>query len=241
MEKAAPRDVERIIGFYTDKYDEDSRLDRHRTEFITTTYILNKVIGTESQVLDIGAGTGIYSIYYAGRGCSVTALDLVPKHVEILNSKLGALQNLRVSAEVGDARDLSRFQEDSFDVVLCMGPICHLEADEIDNCVRECLRVLRSGGIFAASYANRYEGYESDRYKEFFAFHTPDAIDQLLRSYGIEPICNVPTDGAPFDDLIESRLGDLQEPHAWLDKHQSVFNRLADRFAHGLYVGRNGS
>ena len=236
--------MDKVTRFYSDGYDEDSRLHRHGIEFATTTYVLDKVVGSESQVLDVGAGTGRYSVYYADRGCSVTALDLVPKHIEILDARLRAMPSLQVSALVGDARDLSRFQDGTFDVVLCMGPIYHLKADETDGCVRESLRVLRTHGVLAASYVNRYDGYESDRHRGVFTFHAPGDIDQLLREHGIDSVCNVPTDGAPFDDLgdlIVNRHGDLQESHVWLERHQSVFNRVTGRSVHGLCVGRKGS
>jgi SAM-dependent methyltransferase len=236
--------MDRITGFYTDRYDEDSRLDRHRTEFVATTYVLNQAIESQSRVLDVGAGTGRYSIYYAGRGCSVTALDLVPKHIEILNSRLRTLQDLRVSAQVGDARDLSRFQDGSFDVVLCMGPLYHLRENETDVCVGECLRVLRNHGVFAASYVNRYDGCESDEHAGDITFHRPDDIDRLFGRREIERISNVPADGAPFNelgDLMENQCIDLQESHAWLERHQSVYGRLDEMFIHGLYVGRKRS
>jgi 2-polyprenyl-3-methyl-5-hydroxy-6-metoxy-1,4-benzoquinol methylase len=42
-----------------------------------------------------------------------------------------------VDVACGDARDLSRFQDCVFDVVLCMGPIYHI-ADEQERI--DCLR-----------------------------------------------------------------------------------------------------
>ena len=233
-------DMNKIVEFYTNNYDEDTRLVRHRTEFITTTYILNKFIEAGSLILDLGAGTEIYSIYHANRGCPVTAIDIVPKHIEILNSRLKAFQNLDISAQVGDAKDLSRFREGSFDVVLCMGPLYNLQ--ETDGCIKECLRVLRSKGIFVASYGNKNTSYEQgNKYKELFISHTPDEINQLFQNYKIEPICNVPTDGAPFvelDKLIKDCPSDLHEAHSWLETHQCVFEKLDGFFLHGLYVGR---
>ena len=232
--------MNKIVEFYTNNYDEDTRLVRHRTEFITTTYILNKLIEVGSRILDLGAGTGIYSIYYANRGCSVIAIDIVPKHIEILNSKLRTFQNLDISAEVGDAEDLSRFREDSFDVVLCMGPLYNLQ--ETDSCIKECLRVLRSKGIIAASYVKKNTPYEQDNeYKELFVSHTPEEIDQLFQDCEIEPIYNVPTDGVPFielDEFIKDYTTEMDKLHSWLETHQSVFQKLDSIFIHGLYVGR---
>ncbi|WP_425464154.1 methyltransferase domain-containing protein [Paenibacillus rhizophilus] len=38
--------------------------------------------------MDLGAGTGIYSFYYADKGNSIVSTDLTPKHVEIIQSKI---------------------------------------------------------------------------------------------------------------------------------------------------------
>jgi len=59
-----------FVRFYTE-YDEDGRLQRHGTEFASTTYILDKHIRKGLHILDVGSGTGAYSLYYAEKGCSV--------------------------------------------------------------------------------------------------------------------------------------------------------------------------
>ena len=234
--------MKKIIEHYSN-YDEDDRLIRHRTEFVTTTYILDKSIKVKSRILDVAAGTGTYSIHYANKGCSVTAIDIVPKHIRILKSKLESLQNLQISAEVGDARDLSRFQANSFEAILCMGPLYHVERNEIDRCISECLRVLRKDGIFAASYVNKFEGYESDKYREFFLCYTPEEIEHLFLDFDLAPILNAPTDGIIFDELnelIRNNSNDLPKLHAWLDEHQSLFHRSIgiEKCIHGLHVSR---
>jgi ubiquinone/menaquinone biosynthesis C-methylase UbiE len=230
----------KVIEFYTHNYDEDTRLARHRTEFITTTYILNKYIKAGWRILDLGAGTGIYTIYYANRGCPVTAIDIVPRHIEILNTKLKAFPNLDVTAQAGDAQDLSRFRDGSFDVVLCMGPLYNLK--ETGRCIKECLRVLKSKGILAASYGNKNESFEMDsRYKDLFIDRTPEEVEWLFHKYQIKRSDNVPTDGEPFaelDDLIKAHPDDMDNQYSWLEIHQSVF-KMPDRFfLHGLYIGK---
>lgn len=212
-----------LIEFYTNIYDEDLRLFRHRTEFITTTYVLDKYVEIGSRILDVGAGTGLYSLYYANKGCSVNAIDLVPKNIEKMNSKIKTSQNLSVVGAVGDVRDLSRFSKNSFDVVLCLGPICHLKGNSIDSCIQESLRVLKNGGVFAASYINKYQGYQYDKYKKIFTFHTPENINRRFRKYGMTFVDNVPTDGQPFAELtnsLEIYKDDLQKSHAWLESHR---------------------
>lgn len=148
-----------VIDYYN-RYDEDGRLDRdnyHRTELLLTLRLLKPYLVPGGRILDAGAGTGRYSCFLAERGYSVTALDLTPKHVEIIRRKAAdSGLDSRLSAVEGDARDLARFEDGSFDVVLCMGPLYHLrDAESRETCIRECLRVLRKGGILAAAYVNR--------------------------------------------------------------------------------------
>lgn len=57
---------------YYDDYDEDSRLvkdNAHSIEFITTIKYLDKYINNNHKVLEVWAGTGRYSFYYAEKGC----------------------------------------------------------------------------------------------------------------------------------------------------------------------------
>ncbi|MDF2926456.1 MAG: methyltransferase type 11 [Paenibacillaceae bacterium] len=152
-----------IIDYYN-RYDEDSRLDRdnyHRTEFLVTLKLLEPYLEPGGSILDIGAGTGRYSCYYAGLGHSVTALDLTPRHVEAIRDKAARLKlEDRLSAVEGDALDLGRFADASFDAVLCMGPLYHLaDHGSRNTCIKECLRVLKPGGLLAAAYVNRTGEY----------------------------------------------------------------------------------
>ena len=101
-----------LDSFYKEKYMEDDRLtsDRvHYIEFITTTKYIDKYLKKEDRILDIGAGTGAYSIYYANKGYQVDALDLVQANVDVLNSKIK--DNMNLKAIQGNALDLSMYQD----------------------------------------------------------------------------------------------------------------------------------
>ena len=64
---------------------------------------------------------------------------------------------LGIDTAVGDVRDLSEFRDESFDVVLCLGPLYHIgELTQRKKCISECLRVLRRGGILAAAYISKF-------------------------------------------------------------------------------------
>ena len=57
------------------------------------------------------------------------------------------------SYDVVNAIDLSRYDDNSFDVIILFGPLYHLlESDERNKCVSEVYRVLRPNGIVFASF-----------------------------------------------------------------------------------------
>lgn len=108
-----------VVDSY-ENYKEENRLttnNARKIEFVTTTRVLDEIIGTKSKILGCVAGTGIYAFWLADKGHDVTATDM------------------------------SCFADDSFDIVLNMGPFYHLITEEQrEKCMKECLRVLRKGG-----------------------------------------------------------------------------------------------
>nr|WP_312578003.1 class I SAM-dependent methyltransferase [Sedimentibacter sp.] len=174
-----------VVDFY-EKYDEESRLttnNARKIEFTITTTILNQYIQGDDKILELGAGTGIYSFYYADRGNDVLATDITPKHVDIIKQKLNKRKDrIKLSAELADATDLSSYESESFDVVLCLGPMYHL-VNECDRecCIKESLRVLKKGGILAIAYINKHFILNSvmTRDKEFL---TNDFVNKVLNT-----------------------------------------------------------
>ena len=74
--------VSEILENYYNNYDEESRLVRDKThtiEFITTTKFIDKYLKDGDRILEIGAGTGRYTIHYALKGFEVDAVELVKK------------------------------------------------------------------------------------------------------------------------------------------------------------------
>jgi len=141
------------IYSYYEQYDERTRLTRdrlHRGEYRVTMHLLDKYLGgSPLRILDCCAGCGIYAEALAERGHAVTAGDLIPGHVAHMKEHCTGL------AEVyeGSVCDLSRFADGSFDAVLNFGALYHLQDPaERELAVRECLRVLKPGGIFAYTY-----------------------------------------------------------------------------------------
>ena len=71
---------ENLINYYN-KFNEDKRLNtKHgEIEYITTMKYIHKYLKPNNKIIEIGAGTGKYSISLSNEGYDVTAVELV-KH-----------------------------------------------------------------------------------------------------------------------------------------------------------------
>lgn len=102
-------------------------------------------------ILDVGGGTGAFSIPLARRGFEVTHLDLSPAMLAIARDQGAGLPNLKLLE--GNAIDLSRLRDRTFDLVLDMdGPISHSGAGA-ERVIRESCRVSARTVILTAAHA----------------------------------------------------------------------------------------
>ncbi len=141
-----------------ENYNEESRFDRKskRIEFLTTCRILDETIGQGKTILDCSAGTGAYAFYLADKGHTVTTTDITPRHIEYINNLLET-KNYTMKTAVMDATDLSVFKDETFDVVLNMGPIYHLTDKKArEKNISECVRVLKKDGLLFTAYIPRF-------------------------------------------------------------------------------------
>ena len=159
--------MENVIQFY-ENYDEEGRLFRsksHLREYLTTIRYFDRLFEPGSRILDACAGTGRYAYYLANKGHIVTACDLVERNVDIIKSKPDANKLAEIS--VCNTTDLSRFESNSFDIVLCMGALYHLNSKELqEKVISECVRVCKSGGIVVLAYI--IGNTSDDKYKDIF-------------------------------------------------------------------------
>ena len=186
-----------ISGFYA-QFDEDGRTYRSRhgqLEFCTTMAYIHRYAGKGSKILEVGAGTGRYSIALAKEGMDVTAVELVESNLAILKEKSKGIPNLQ--SFQGDATDLSRFADHSFDVTLCFGPMYHLyEKEEVNRAIDEAIRLTKPGGVilfaflsvYAIMYANYFYGNWAEGQKENFTEdnQVKHFKEQLFTGYDIE-------------------------------------------------------
>lgn len=159
------------LDTYYGKFCEDKRLTRRHgnVEYVTSMkYIHQQLEGMgKAKILDVGAGTGRYSVPLSEEGHDVTAIELVKYNLGMLKAKKS-----NVKAYQGTATDLSRFQDNSFDVTLVFGPMYHLFGFEDKlKALNEAKRVTRSGGVILVAYCmNEFSvityGFKENHMKE---------------------------------------------------------------------------
>lgn len=229
------------LELYYNKFNEEKRLNsRHgQVEYRVSMKYIHEYIPTdmpkeEVKILDIGAGTGKYSVALANEGYDVTAVELVKYNLGILKSK-----GSTVKAMQGNALNLKKLPDDNFDVTLLFGPMYHLFGEEDKRrALAEAKRVTKSGGVILVAYCMNEYGVLTYAFKEKHInecveekrltadFHTIsqkenlydymriEDIDALLVDSGLERIKIISPDGpANYMRPFLNQLSDEEFEH----------------------------
>lgn len=212
------------------RFDENIRLNKSkaaRVEFLTNVRYIERYLKPGAKILDVGAGAGEYSLYFGRKGYEVSAVELADSNIEAFRRKLTPADSIELVQ--GNALDLSRFSDDSFDAVLVFGPLYHLheEADKL-QCIEEAKRVCKPDGkIFFAFISNdmviltmfkEHPDYfingaynkESFRLDDFpFVFHTVGKCRELLRFGKVHVLHEVASEGV--SELMQKEINDMDE------------------------------
>ncbi len=186
-----------IISRFYNQYEEDIRLKRSihgRLEYATTMKYIHRYAAKDSKILEIGAGTGRYSIALAREGMDVTAVELVDRNLEVLRENSKGIDTIR--SFQGDATKLDMLEDNTYDVTLVFGPLYHLyEADEVNKAIDEAIRVTKKNGVilfafisvFAIMYSNYFYGKWSFGQEENFTddYKIRHFKEQLFTGYDI--------------------------------------------------------
>lgn len=252
-----------LQNYYNNIYTEDDRLfkdQKHKTEFILTTDYIDKYLKKGMKILELGAGTGAYSLLYASKGYEVDALEYVKENLDILKSKI--TEDMNINPVLGDARDLSMYEDETFDMVLNLGPLYHLEGEDRDKVIQEAKRVCKKGGLIYSAYISNnltfvkrvkkfddyvvkykeeiLEGFRIGDNENVFTLMYPSEMEELMKRNGLSKVHHLTTDG--ISDLIKERIDSLPEDQykVWIDYLRTTAER-EDQLGYGehlLYIAR---
>ncbi len=97
------------------------------------------------RVLEIGLGYGSVASYIMVRGAQYEGVDIAEGPVNMVNLRAQQLEMTPSPAQIGDARDLKAFADNTFDVVLAIGSLHH--TGDFDRAITEAVRVCKPNGV----------------------------------------------------------------------------------------------
>ena len=148
-----------------------------------------------SKVVELGAGLGRDTIFFASNSIQITALDYSPSGIKVINEK-AEKQNLKnlISTKIFDIRKKLPFKDNSIEacfshMLYCMA-LTSIELEELNN---EICRILKPGGINIYTVRHVGDGdykkgihrgedlYENDGF--VVHFFSKDKVNSLLKGF----------------------------------------------------------
>jgi ubiquinone/menaquinone biosynthesis C-methylase UbiE len=183
--------------------DEDSRLSSKngQIEFITTMKYIEKYMTNDKKIIEIGAGTGKYSIALSNKNYSVDAVELVQHNIDIFRKNMQP--NNKINIYKGNAINLDFIEDETYDITLLLGPMYHLYTiEDQKKAMAEAYRITKNGGVIFIAYCIADStiiqyGFIGNNIKTiienglleketYTAYSTPKEIFQLYRRQDID-------------------------------------------------------
>jgi len=257
-----------LISNYSN-YNEAGRMFTSKSkniEYQTTIRFFSKLLPEESTILELGAGGGIYTEYLAKQNHEIFSSDIVPEYVEIIKKRCKQYKNVRVQQI--DATKLNEIENNSFDVILCMGPYYHLQNDEQRKKLLDSFyKLLNKNGILVISYINKYfalplylmygkkfgekeyKAFDNNEYNTisyidsfmgFSYYSTPDEVEEEISHSGYTIIEHIGVDG--IYNLISNKIEMMNEAeyNDFLNYHYKICSEKSTlgNSSHGLVFCR---
>lgn len=235
-------DFKEKLSNYYNKFNEDKRLNRRhgQVEFITSMKYINDFISPGEKIVDIGAGSGKYSIALRKQGYDVTAVELCRPNIGKIK-----VNDPELKVVEANATDLSMFKDNEFDIAIMFGPMYHLysKQDKL-KALNEAKRISKKY-IFVTYIMNEYSvieyAFKDNNYKQikdkltddyhiddkdglFFQVRIED-IDELNSLANLKLIKRFASDGP--SDYMRSYINKMDEEtfNGFIDYHLKTCER----------------
>lgn len=152
-----------VIARIFDEYG-DAEWARHdarpmdRVSFHIHRHYLERFVRPDDRVLEVGAGAGRFTIELARLGARVTVVDISPEQLRLNEQHLAeaGLEDAVEARLLADVLDLSRFEDGTFDAVVCYGGPLSWVLDGADRALDGLLRVASAGGHVLLGVMSRF-------------------------------------------------------------------------------------
>ncbi len=172
-----PKEISKFYNNYGER--EWQRLDMtpyDRINYYLHMDFLKGFIGKGKKILDAGCGAGRFSVELAKLENRVTLFDISKEQLNIAEDKLkeNDLMSYVDGIINGDLADLSVFEDNTFDTVICYGAPLNYLLDNAEKAVKELVRVTKPRGQVLVSVNSKWGvirtqlGREDFDYVSFF-------------------------------------------------------------------------
>jgi len=143
----------------------------------------------EGKVLELGAGLGKDTRYFAQHGFFVVSTDFSDKALEVSKWEAAMQKIINVDYQNVDIKNPLPFAQQEFDVVYAHAVLHYFSHETTDQILKEIHRVLKDGGVFATLLKSKEdpEILKSLKLNESF-YQTPQGI--VERFFSVEEVHN---------------------------------------------------
>ena len=146
-------DLKHIAQYYdSHAIAEDKRLTIDSVEYNMTYSTICNLLTSNSTILDMGGGTGVYSLPLAAIGHRVTLVDISDAELALAQQKS---QEQCISLKISKGDAISYADNCSYNGVLCLGPLYHCSSEkEIIHIIESMLAHLSADGYLFCSFVS---------------------------------------------------------------------------------------
>lgn len=172
-------------------------------------------------VLDLACLEGLYSIELARHGSEVAAIEIRETNIEKVRFAKDVLSLDRLRLYCDDIRNLSREKHGSFDVVLCLGILYHLDAPDIFSFIEKMAEVCKMFAVIDTHISATTDTYHTYNNKTYwgkqYQEHSPDSTQEERLKSLWSSVDNVesfwPTRPSLYNMLMHAGFTSVYECH----------------------------
>lgn len=183
-----PDDISERFWNLPQKPDEEARREQlFLDDVIHKAHVEREIesrLGGVESVLDMGAGTGRFSLWLAARGFHVTHMDISEGMIEKARSEAarsGVLEN--ISFQQGRFADLAAYSPQQFDLVICSdAPVSYAYPDH-EAAIAALVRVCKKAIVLSVSSRFSYISLCLNPLQKEPYFADPESEEPIVKFY----------------------------------------------------------